>query len=120
MSTQSHSGDRRYVKRQREAGPRMILPDGTDLGPAIKPQDLLVWVRQMLELEDREIAEAIARAAARDPSEIWPELSEEDQAQILVAAHEVTTSRVVAWRKRNREMSWHDMRALLVGLRETM
>jgi hypothetical protein len=118
MSKQS-SGQDRYVKRGRSPLPRTII-DGVDLGPGIKPQDLMAWLRRLLEMEDREIAEAVAAAAACDPSEIWPELAEEDQSAILIAAHEVTTSRVKAWRTRNREMSWHDLRALLVGLRETM
>lgn len=46
------------------------------------------------------------------------ELSEADRIAAVEQAREVTKSRVMAWRKRNRHMSWDELRILFVGLRE--
>ena len=117
----------RYPKHRPAAGPRMVV-DGVDLGHAMTPQDVLVWMRVACDLDDDEIAAAMLAGADRverdmhDPAAERPtlaELPEPERREAVRAAREVTRSRVDAWRRRHRHMTWGELRVLFVGLRET-
>lgn len=110
------SGDPRYGARSAERQAAMVV-DGRDLGPPLKPQDLLVWLRRLHVLDDREVTEAMRLGAASDLAAIYPELTDAELGDAVEAGEAVTPSRVVAWRKRHREMTWLELRVLLAGLR---
>lgn len=116
----------RYPKHRPSAGPPMVI-DGVDLGRAMTPQDLLVWLRVACHLDDDEIVPAMLAGADRverdmaDPAAERPvlaELPEDERREAVRAAREVTRSRVDAWRRRHRHMTWGELRVLFVGLRE--
>lgn len=111
-------GGRRYVKRLPERLPDMIVR-GQNLGPALKPQDICIWLRVLLVLDDAELLEAFAAALDADPDETFPELRQAEIDTLIAAASDVSRSRIDAWRRRNREMTWLELRALLLGLRAT-
>jgi len=115
----------RYPKHPPTVGPRMKL-DGVDLGPAMLPQDILIWMR-LCGMDDEEIIPAFQAGADRlervvedpaSPDRVMAELTVEDRAEAVRQAREVTPSRVLAWRRRHRQMTWLELRALYVGLRE--
>lgn len=112
-------GERRYPKRRAQALPRTIV-DGKDLGPAMRPQDIFLWLRQLLCLEPAEVVEAmrLGAAALEARPEIASELAPGDRELAVRQALEATPSRVDAWRRRAREMTWLELRVLLAGLRE--
>lgn len=111
-------GERRYAKRLPERLPDMIVR-GQNLGPALKPQDIYIWLRVLLVLDDAELLEAFAASLTADPNKTYPELHAAEIDAMLAAASEVSRSRLDAWRRRNREMTWLELRALLLGLRAT-
>ena len=114
-------GQRRYQHQAPEALPATIV-GGADLGPAMRPRDVMARLRHALVLDDREVVDLIRLGAARlagDP-QAMPELDDAEREALLVQAAEVTPSRVIAWRRRSREMTWHELRALLLGLIEDM
>ncbi len=117
MPTAGH-GQRRYARHSPERLDGMVLR-GADLGPPLKPQDMLIWLRLLMQLDDQEILDAFAAVLAADPAATFPELLAGEVDELLAASAEVTRSRVDAWRRRNREMTWLELRALLLGLRQT-
>lgn len=106
----------RYPKRSPQRQPDMIVA-GRNLGPALKPQDVFIWLKLLLELEPDEILEAFARADAGRLAQAYPELTDLEIGAMISGAAEVTPSRIDAWRRRNREMTWLELRTLLAGLR---
>lgn len=90
-----------------------------NLGPPLTPQDILIWLRLLLQLDDDEILEAYAATGAEKLALAWSELSSEEIDAMMAEAAQVTRSRLTAWRRRHREMTWLELRALLVGLRST-
>lgn len=123
----SQSRPERYPKHRPAAGSRMIV-DGVDLGHAMTPQDVLIWLRVSCGLDDDEIVPALLAGADRverdmaDPTVERPalaELPESERRQAVHLAREVTRSRVDAWRRRHRHMTWGELRLLFVGLRAT-
>ncbi|MEW5425089.1 hypothetical protein [Amorphus sp. 3PC139-8] len=120
MNPSTSHGERRYRKRGPRALPPMVV-DGRDLGPAMTPGDVMIWLRQILELDEVAIVAAMYAGAARlaeDP-ECLPDLDPSEIARTLEEAREVSRSRVDAWRKRARHMTWLELRVLLIGLRES-
>lgn len=115
-------GEDRYPTRRARALPPMVV-DGADLGPAMAPQDLFVHLRQLLDLEDQEILDALQAGAGRmeaDPEGTLVELSDADHALAIEQARAVTRSRVTAWRRRARHMTWLELRVLLLGLKDVL
>lgn len=121
MSPVSGHGGRRYPKQAVGTRPRMVL-DGQDLGPAMSPSDVYVDLRHLLDLDDDEIIEAFRLGAAalveaeRGPGSALV-MGIEDEAGAIEAALAVTRSRVTGWRRRARQMTWPELRVLLLGLR---
>lgn len=116
-------GELRYPSRPRNAGASQISADGVDLGPPMLPQDVFLALRVSLALEDDEILDAFELGAARverDPDRSLRELSTADRQAAIDAARQVTRSRLQAWRKRARHMTWLELRILFVGLREQL
>lgn len=113
------SGGVRYAARSAERLPAMVV-DGQDLGAPLKPQDLLVWLRQLHMLDDREVAEAMHLGAAADLARAYPGLTDDELGEAVAAGAAATASRAVAWRRRAREMTWLELRVLLVGVRELL
>lgn len=115
-------GRPRYPKHRPTPGPPMVV-DGKDLGPALLPQDIYIWQRHVMALDDAEILAAFAVAVdrLRDDGQPTPfaELHPDDLREMIAQAKAVTRSRLEAWRRRNRQMTWLELRALYVGLRET-
>ena len=99
-----------------------MVVDGKDLGPAMLPQDIYIWQRHVMALDDAEILAAFAVAVdhLQDESQPTPfaELHPDDLRDMIAQAKAVTRSRLEAWRRRNRQMTWLELRALYVGLRE--
>ena len=100
--------------------------DGVDLGPAMLPQDILIWMR-LCGVDDDEIIPAFQAGADRlkrvvedpaSPDRLMAELSLEDRTEVVRQARVVTPSRVLAWRRRHRHMTWLELRVMFVGLRE--
>ena len=118
----TNDGRPRYARRRPAAGPRMVV-DGQDLGPAILPQRLFAALRRILELDDEHLLGAFAAAAARiedgDDTMLFGALSDDDFARIVSQAGDVSKSRLRAWRDSQRQMTWWEMYALLIGLLET-
>lgn len=117
--------ERRYRKRSPTAGPIQIV-DGVDLGPSMRPQDIYILLRHTFELEDDEMLDAFAAAADRveadlsgDGERAMAELTDAQRERAMAEAREVSRSRLDAWRRRGREMSWLELRMLLLGLRLT-
>lgn len=111
----------RYPKRSPERQARMVTPAGVDLGPVLKPADIYIRLRQTLHLDDDELLEAFRRGGERLAGRAqFPELTEAEEDAAIAAAAAVTRSRLDAWRRRGREMTWLELRALLIGLRETL
>lgn len=112
-------GPPRYVN----SPPGRVAPmtvGGTDLGPPIKPQDILIKLRVIEDLSDPEIVECfmLALGQAEALAVIYPELTSAEIDAAIEAAAAVTPSRIKAWRTRNREMTWLELRMMLTGLRE--
>jgi hypothetical protein len=97
--------------------------DGVDLGPSMTPQDVLIWLRIGCGLDDADVLPALRAGADRLEQTgdllAMAELSDADRAAAVRQARDATNSRLVAWRRRNRQMTWLELRALFVGLRET-
>lgn len=108
----------RYPKHHIERGTDMVVR-GQNLGPALKPQDVFVWLKLLMGLDDEDVLAAFAAVPGTDPARTYPELTEAEIAAMLIANTQVTRSRITAWRKRNREMTWLELRALFLGLRAT-
>ena len=85
----SDDGAPRYPKRPPPLPLARTILDGHDLGFAMRPADILVEVRRIMQLTDDEI----------------------------LAARAVTRSRLRAWRQHARPMTWPELRILLLGLR---
>jgi hypothetical protein len=87
----------------------------------MSPQDILIWLRVSCGLDDEEIVPALlagADALERSANPACPELSDADRALAIAQARSVTNSRVTGWRRRHRQMTWLELRALFAGLRE--
>ena len=116
----------RYPKHSPALGPRMVI-DGADLGAAMTPNDVLIELRLITELQDDEIIDAMAAGADRverdmteDPQSGMPALAAlapEERLAVIEVARSVTRSRIDAWRRRHRQMTWPELRVLLLGLR---
>lgn len=117
-------GDDRYPMRPQAMRPRMIH-DGIDLGTAMTPCDVYIELRALLFLEDDELIEAfrigaadIMEADAGPGSALVLHVGNRDA--VCHAALAVTRSRLVAWRRRAREMTWPELRVLMLGLRSVV
>lgn len=111
-------GAARYPHRRPQALPRMSV-GGVDLGPAMRPQDVFAALRRILALrEPAEVVEIMRLGAQelRDAPQRAVELDDTDRALAIEQAESVTSSRVDAWRRRAREMTWLELRVLLIGL----
>ena len=116
----------RYPKHSPALGPRMVI-DGADLGAVMTPSDVLIELRLITELQDDEIIDAMAAGADRverdmteDPQSGMPALAAlapEERLAVIEVARSVTRSRIDAWRRRHRQMTWPELRVLLLGLR---
>ena len=87
------------------------------------PADLYIALRQLLDLTDDELLDGFAAGATRllagDASPAL--LAALDQpADAAAAAQAVTRARLQAWRKRGRQMTWPELRVLLLGLRDVV
>lgn len=102
-----------------------MIVDGQDLGAAMTPSDILIELRIFLQVDDEDILEAMSAGADRveadldNPDGKLRLLSRDERVSAVAEARELTRSRLTAWRKRHREMTWPEMRILLIGLRET-
>ena len=116
----------RYPKHRPTLGPRMVI-DGADLGAVMTPSDVLIELRLITELQDDEIIDAMAAGAdrverdmAKAPQSGMPALAvlpPEERLAVIEVARSVTRSRIAAWRRRHRQMTWPELRVLLLGLR---
>jgi hypothetical protein len=118
-------GGARYSKRAPTIQPHMVI-DGVDLGAAMTPADVLIDLRVAAEMDDADIVDAMLSGADRveadlargeDEPQVLRVLSVDDRMAAIAEVRGVTASRVMAWRKRNRQMTWAELRVLLVGLR---
>lgn len=119
----------RYPKHHPIPGPRMVV-DGQDLGAAMLPNDVLIELRHAASLDHDEIIQALHAAADRveqDMAEtpvsgmpVLGVLTVAERTAAVEAARAVTRSRVDAWRRRHRQMTWGELRMLLLGLRGTL
>ena len=94
------------------------------------PQESLLWLRVACGVNDDEIVAAMAGGADRverdldspqDDVGFRPALAElppDERRAAVRAARDVTASRLAAWRRRHRHMTWPELRILFVGLRE--
>jgi hypothetical protein len=104
-----------------------MVIDGADLGAVMTPSDVLIELRLITELQDDEIIDAMAAGADRverdmteDPQSGMPALAAlapEERLAVIEVARSVTRSRIDAWRRRHRQMTWPELRVLLLGLR---
>ncbi len=122
----AHSKADRYPRQPQRPGPRMRV-DGHDLGFAMLPNDLLIALRATAGLSTAEAVAAMVAGAedfarrweAEGPD--WPVTAHLDAADLrhaIAVARETTPSRIDAWRRRHRQMTWDELRILLHGLRE--
>ena len=120
------TGDPRYPKRPASAGERMII-DGIDLGPSMPPQEIYILLRRLMDLDNDEIITAFRIGRDRVARDMGPNpvdaavpalgyLSKADRDIALSQTADVSRSRLVAWRKRARDMTWLELRILLLGL----
>lgn len=124
----SSSGDRRYTTAPIVTGREMLDPQGRPLGRAMWPHEVYNMVRHALELSTPEQIETMQLGAAkvlRDMQQqptsgrvALAELDEPSRRAAVETALEVTPSRVQAWKTRNRQMTWPELRVWLVGLKE--
>jgi hypothetical protein len=102
-----------------------MVIDGADLGAAMTPADVLIAIRQYLELENDEIIAAMRAGADRVEADLLTGaapaaldmLGVDDRKALVAVARSVTPSRIDAWRRRHRQMTWPEIRILLLGLR---
>lgn len=104
-----------------------MVVDGADLGVAMTPTDLLIEIRLTAELRDDEIVEALTTGAARVEHDLSHAsqsgtpalglLSVDERLAAIEIARSATLSRVKTWRRRHRQMTWPELRILLLGLR---
>lgn len=123
-------GDRRYPKR-REAPRAHAIVGGKDLGQPMRPSDIYIRLRRLLHLDDDELLAAFAAGVgcverdlgpdpARPDAPALMELEPAERVAAAAEAREITRSRLDAWRKRHREMTWRELRVLFAGLLETV
>jgi hypothetical protein len=104
-----------------------MVIDGADLGAAMTPSDLFIELRLIASLESTEIIEAMHVGADRVESDmrgapqssrptLWM-LTPAERTAAIDNARTVTGSRIDAWRRRHRQMTWPELRILLIGLR---
>ena len=105
---------RRYAERDALPGdhPTLLRP--------MSPVDVYIEVKRLLQLDDDELLQAFAAGAAMlaeslADGHLVEELTNCEAA--ISAATEVTRSRLTAWRKRGREMTWDELRVFLLGAR---
>lgn len=113
-------GEPRYPRRKPDRLSTTTL-DGVRLGPTLAPQETFIWVRRILRADDRELKEAFGLVAGMTDEEIaaaWPEITPGERREMRTASAEVGAGRLQAWRTRNRQMTWLELRALLLGLTE--
>ena len=94
-----------------------------DLGVPMSPADVFIALRQIAELEDDEMLQAFAAGADRiEAGDAPPALLAAlgGIPHVVAQARAVTPSRLVAWRRRGREMTWPELRVLLLGLRDVI
>lgn len=117
MPRKTKTGGPRYATRHAVRLPPMTV-DGHDLGPPLKPADVCIALRQALQLTDDDILAALAFGAERmeDRPELFAHLLEDERAAAIEDARAATRSRVVAWRRRSREMTWMELCAFLAGI----
>lgn len=109
------NGKPRYPHRP----PSVMAGEAGHLGPAMRPQDIFVLIRRASDLrDDHEVVEVLrlGAAAIHDQPSLVPDLSDADRDTAITQAGDATPSRVMAWRKRAREMTWLELRVLLIGL----
>ncbi|MFE1598155.1 hypothetical protein [Methylobacterium sp. ID0610] len=109
---------REYGHGQRAARPRMVVA-GLDLGTAMVPADVYIEIKRLLELDDDKILAAFAAGAdaLAKGDAAGPLVEDIDDLDATSAALEVSRSRLKAWRKHARQMTWPELRVLLLGLR---
>ncbi|MGI8839711.1 MAG: hypothetical protein ACR2F8_02835 [Caulobacteraceae bacterium] len=109
------SGAARYPRRDfadREGA-------GAELGESLLPADIYIEVRRLVDLTDGEIIDAFAAGAAAlaEGAGQGALVAVGDRSGAIEAAAAVTRSCLAAWRKRGRQMTWDELRVLLLGLR---
>jgi len=116
----------RYPHRPpKPLGPMIV--DGRDLGHAMRPHDIFIRIRFLY--DDDETILAIFLAAvnrlekdlAVPPEDRTPALFElplEERMRALEETREISMSRIKAWRKRAREMTWRELRMFFLGICE--
>lgn len=110
------SGSDRYPRRD-------SLVNTGNLGRAMLPAEVFVILKRELDLDDDDLLNAFARGVeiladlpedANDRQRMGLRSDETDDA--IAAASEVTRSRLSAWRKHQRQMTWPELRVLCRGL----
>lgn len=128
MAEKGHGGPR-YPKHRPRHGPETFDAAGASLGAAMFPADIFIVTRQLAGLDDKEAAAVMRLGALRVFDELeaddgrrpsLAEIGEIEQRRAVEAAMEVTPARVVAWRRRHREMTWPELRIWLIGLKQTV
>lgn len=86
-------------------------------GPAMTPADVLRALRWVGDLRDEEVIRAIQTAAETDLAAQWPELGDDDLAELREQSRDMTRSRMQTWKTGGeRRPTWLEIRALISGL----
>jgi hypothetical protein len=89
------------------------------------PADIFILLRQISGLSDEEILEAVRIGASElqdsdSRGSYYPayhDLPARERQAIISNAMSITMTRLTAWRKRRRQVTWHDIHILLLGMR---
>jgi hypothetical protein len=118
-------GEKRYPPRDLSTG-QAVRVHGKAAGRMMTPAEVMMAIRAAELLNDADIRDIMIagaqRLAAADPATrdgLGPcaILEPDERYEALAAVADMSVSRAIAWRKRNREMTWPELRVFLLGLR---
>ena len=91
------------------------------------PTDIFILLRQISGLSDEEILEAVQPTTGKSELQdsdsrgsyypAYHDLPARERREIISKAMSITMTRLTAWRKRRRQVTWHDLHILLLGMR---